>query len=471
MSAVVLLAAALLGQPAPLPHPAGVIPPTPNQVKAIRAKGGDFSKFAKGFKAIVPPRVDLTDRLPRPDPHGQGKIGSCYAWSLGYGVKSFHEAVEQGWEPTGDDHRFSPSYIYNQRANRPDGGMAVEDGLRVVMETGAVPWSRMPYEENDEAAEPDAALMAEGQAMQASGFMLVDPVTPDNIKLALASDLPVVLLMNTDTNFCEIRGNAVMTHYDADEVKQRHENGEGTGHAICAVGYDDEKHAVRILNSWGDDWADQGYAWIDYDLFVAADDVDFEDQFCMLALVVFDAPTVATRVQVKPAGGVRGRPGFAWEVAVEGRRQAIESLESVRYELGDDYRPAEIVRDDPAQGFGLASDAVQPSTAAEPLEVAMTLATRAGVSFQRRLKIAPEGAPSPPTGDGRMVDLPDLRGDDPAAASLKLMRLGLRPRIQRLPENDRPAGARPGMVSRQEPAPSRPVARGSTVTIYVHGRR
>ncbi len=36
-------------------------------------------------------------------------------------------------------------------------------------------------------------------------------------------------------------------------------------HAITIVGYDDSKHAFKVINSWGTGWGDAGFTWIDYD--------------------------------------------------------------------------------------------------------------------------------------------------------------------------------------------------------------
>ena len=36
------------------------------------------------------------------------------------------------------------------------------------------------------------------------------------------------------------------------------------GHAVALVGFDDEKKAWLIKNSWGEDWGEHGYAWISY---------------------------------------------------------------------------------------------------------------------------------------------------------------------------------------------------------------
>jgi C1A family cysteine protease len=46
------------------------------------------------------------------------------------------------------------------------------------------------------------------------------------------------------------------------------------GHAILAVGYDDEKELVIIRNSWGKDWGDAGYGYLPYDYFAAGLVVD-----------------------------------------------------------------------------------------------------------------------------------------------------------------------------------------------------
>jgi cathepsin K len=37
-----------------------------------------------------------------------------------------------------------------------------------------------------------------------------------------------------------------------------------TNHAIVLVGWDDSKHAWLLKNSWGTDWGEDGYMWIDY---------------------------------------------------------------------------------------------------------------------------------------------------------------------------------------------------------------
>jgi hypothetical protein len=39
------------------------------------------------------------------------------------------------------------------------------------------------------------------------------------------------------------------------------------GHAMTVVGYDDARQAFRLVNSWGKQWGDRGFAWISYEAF------------------------------------------------------------------------------------------------------------------------------------------------------------------------------------------------------------
>lgn len=71
--------------------------------------------------------------------------------------------------------------------------------------------------------------------------------------------------------------------------------GEGTewGHAIAAVGYDDNmkiknthcnketKGALLIRNSWGTEWGDDGYGWLPYEYVLNKLALDFWSLLCM----------------------------------------------------------------------------------------------------------------------------------------------------------------------------------------------
>jgi hypothetical protein len=56
---------------------------------------------------------------------------------------------------------------------------------------------------------------------------------------------------------------AGMDNYSADFTMSYTGENRG-GHAYLLVGYDDARKAFRVLNSWGDHWADNGCAWLTY---------------------------------------------------------------------------------------------------------------------------------------------------------------------------------------------------------------
>ncbi|WKN41075.1 C1 family peptidase [Tunicatimonas pelagia] len=58
--------------------------------------------------------------------------------------------------------------------------------------------------------------------------------------------------------------SAFMRYNPADGVFKEEEAGKGINHAITLVGWDDNKNAWLIKNSWGSGWGDNGYMWIDY---------------------------------------------------------------------------------------------------------------------------------------------------------------------------------------------------------------
>jgi len=71
----------------------------------------------------------------------------------------------------------------------------------------------------------------------------------------------VVIGMNLMENFMDI---------SATDPYWRTSKGNQTycgGHAMCVVGYDEGKEAFEIMNSWGEDWGDEGFCWVKYDDF------------------------------------------------------------------------------------------------------------------------------------------------------------------------------------------------------------
>ncbi|MEL6945121.1 MAG: C1 family peptidase, partial [Bacteroidota bacterium] len=85
----------------------------------------------------------------------------------------------------------------------------------------------------------------------------------NKVKLSLLENKPVVLGLMTPRSFVspKMRGAALW---------QPREGERGFfGHALVVIGFDDAKNAFEVMNSWGEEWGDKGFAWIEYEDFAA----------------------------------------------------------------------------------------------------------------------------------------------------------------------------------------------------------
>ena len=73
------------------------------------------------------------------------------------------------------------------------------------------------------------------------------------IKNAIAAHGAVVTAVNATQHFLAYRNGTFNERAGGD-----------VNHAVTIIGWDDNRHAWLLKNSWGEDWGDSGYMWIDY---------------------------------------------------------------------------------------------------------------------------------------------------------------------------------------------------------------
>lgn len=77
----------------------------------------------------------------------------------------------------------------------------------------------------------------------------------DQIKEQISNGNPVIVSIAADRNF---------TSYSL-KLWDTNNSGYYGGHAVVLTGYDNEKQAFRLLNSWGPNWGENGYIWATYE--------------------------------------------------------------------------------------------------------------------------------------------------------------------------------------------------------------
>ncbi len=128
-----------------------------------------------------------------------------------------------------------------------------------ILRAGVVSLAEMPYDDKICGPAPDIEMQSRAKEFRIDGWAYVDPDSFDIIKGALADGNAVVFGIRIAKTFNEFKGNGVYSRSPKDTLMG--------GHAMVLVGYDDERKAFRLQNSWGKDWADQGRAWLSYDTF------------------------------------------------------------------------------------------------------------------------------------------------------------------------------------------------------------
>lgn len=194
---------------------------------------------------------DLTDSIV---PYGfsQGPRPLCLAFAVG----SAHQMVR------GVSDAYSPEALWHTcftRGSTDEWGTTFDAVAAAIDEVGQVPLATWPYNptlgERTEAIPSSAAA----SAWDCAELDLVDiELSLSDIYIALASGRPVVVAIEMSDEFTFVKGDSIV------EVPDEIEEFQGF-HAVLIVGArqtDRRQHVYRILNSWGDDWADNGYTWL-----------------------------------------------------------------------------------------------------------------------------------------------------------------------------------------------------------------
>jgi hypothetical protein len=177
---------------------------------------------------------------------------------VGYALKTFHEAREQGWDVNDAAHQFSPSFIFDQikQSDCLSGGATLEDGLKLVVEKGCLPLSEAPYDPATcDSQQFNTSLNAED--FRFSAFDQVNVNDVDQVRCWLGKyEMPLVVGIKVFDGFQDLKGfDSTYEPIGSDQI---------SSHAVVVTGYDDSRGAFRILNSYGSDWGDNGNAWISY---------------------------------------------------------------------------------------------------------------------------------------------------------------------------------------------------------------
>ncbi|PSG89461.1 C1 family peptidase [Aurantibacter aestuarii] len=215
----------------------------------------------------IPSKIDLSPNMP---PVGnQNPQNSCVAWATTYSCLSYYEKGirNKPYYINGSinyDNILSPSYVYNQINNGQNKGTYFEDAFRILINEGTCTYSSMPYVPNDWVSQPNINQENEAKNFKIETYRrlnLSDALT--SIKAELINKNPVIVASVFDETYYNSGFNFTGSDYKWNSIGNVNNL---MGHAILIVGFDDTKNAFKIMNSWGQNWGNNGYGWINYNI-------------------------------------------------------------------------------------------------------------------------------------------------------------------------------------------------------------
>ena len=197
----------------------------------------------------------------------QGPYSTCVGFACGYYLHTILEARSRRLTTRSQitPIAFSPGYVYEKAKSSKDydcsQGISLVKALEVMKEYGSTPIREYPYPScGKSTGKADQSARTFRIAGYDRVFLAKD--TPSDktryLKQALADGQPVVVGLAVPASFYFTRSTWQPAPGDNPADPKL------TGHALCVIGYDDEKGAFRIINSFGKNWADSGYCWITY---------------------------------------------------------------------------------------------------------------------------------------------------------------------------------------------------------------
>lgn len=253
---------------------------------------------------MLPDEVDLSATEYFPPVGDQGGLGSCGTYATIYYQLTYEMNKARGVAAT-EETILSPKLTYHL-CSAAFGGTLQEQNYELLMQQGAPSIATLPYSDEGHLdwfaqekywKEAMDCRVESYYTLKDVGLEDSQITSPDDEDLyEIKSDLANGKMLVYSTYIGSWVTDTIVAHPDAPENAKfegeeivKYRTGDNGAHGMTLVGYNDniwvdqnsnsqvdagEMGAFKIVNSWGDDYANDGFCWIAYDALNKVSAVD-----------------------------------------------------------------------------------------------------------------------------------------------------------------------------------------------------
>lgn len=275
----------------------------------------------------LPASVDLSGKFP---PIGdQGEYGTCVTWAVGYNLKTALNGIDNQWSASQlaqASNQTSPKDLFlaipaSQKGSNCN-GTQFESAMDQLITRGSASLATVPYTSLGNCSQsPQSNWTQEAADNKLVNYRKIadknnaSSMTVDNFKAYLAEGRPVAIGARLGDRFMRWNSSAVIDYDTYQNPGMQH-----AYHAMVLAGYDDNRQAFKVINTWGSSWGNAGTIWVDYNFFISS--------FCFAAFVAQNKTDVnISGGQVGSGNIITGLDVLAWNLKDEDNPESTAPLD------------------------------------------------------------------------------------------------------------------------------------------------
>jgi uncharacterized cupredoxin-like copper-binding protein len=220
--------------------------------------------LSNNLDTLLPDKVDWSNKVPAAQ--NQKTTASDNAWAMVYYLKSFQESVSKQYPV--NEKLFSPMFTYVLQCQNETEPWDLIKTWKMTHRYGCTLWTSLPFEDLD-------GFMDDIEKEAYASYKLNDTLLEDALKYRMGmpvmlTDLDQIRMMLTQTPVV-----LAINHFDPqlielpsiDQNFLTYLDRTDLAHSVLCIGYNNNQFdtgALKIINSWGKEWAQDGLTWIKY---------------------------------------------------------------------------------------------------------------------------------------------------------------------------------------------------------------